>query len=698
MASPRKTLGGIVALDGHEESVTTQLRLLPTSPQIMILPGVQCYMKQDGDASDQDVPAMIRNVQEGLKERNEAARTFLRHSTLENKRLVFLKGSTSSAKALCVRSIMDHHTDGDYHEAEQLLDHVVQEGLLGLEHQWHDWQSRSCRQLKPQESGEVIEKSPVEAAPEADNASDDPITKAMRAADALDRETENLQESNELDLTTASRPRCNSLPLYGYTDGFEDAAPFFVFGAQSRSPTETTRKASVDMLCSPISSKFAVTHYEKPSKGQIAHHISDMVSTGRTGDMPQPPTAAMWSPMTHEYFTPGDTTFDPRSPDTSIFRDSSVLEGTLPGGLCPPPTHQRIRSLDRMFPIAPKYGDVCIEELASSPTAVGTPTPRVETFGYKTQSPGSWVALEDGNDTLHHHEDPILGAQMISVKPQRATIVFDPVPKEKKCRRVRSAYVDKGTDADILVTSKPTFEPVFAVEEDLIIYIMDEATNILLDRSFKTFRDGLYPITASSNALQSDAGPEVSSTVKADATLVVHELEASINIASPPMEAKEYDPFAYNHTLQPVSRPASNVRVSIERPPTPDMTPPSSTTPSIAEKQEKFRELSVSSSLTAVTVQNSLRALLNGYFPLEAHGYRQFQFSLLPELDGLWEPVFRQAEPGSPRKDNRRVDQILAIGSQTDVKRDYSMAIVGQLERIGNKSSGLSRSGRLDFR
>ena len=52
MASPRKTLGGIVALDGHEESVTTQLRLLPTSPQIMILPGVQCYMKQDGDASD----------------------------------------------------------------------------------------------------------------------------------------------------------------------------------------------------------------------------------------------------------------------------------------------------------------------------------------------------------------------------------------------------------------------------------------------------------------------------------------------------------------------------------------------------------------------------------------------------------------------------------------------------------------------
>jgi hypothetical protein len=132
---------------------------------------------------------------------------------------------------------------------------------------------------------------------------------------------------------------------------------------------------------------------------------------------------------------------------------------------------------------------------------------------------------------------------------------------------------------------------------------------------------------------------------------------------------------------------------------------------------------------TAIQTQNALRAVLNIYFPGDTDdskggsGYHQFMFPLLlPELGGLWAPIFCEVGPDSvglqnqqpstafssshkqkknqqnPQQQRRHVDMILAVGMQTGVKRDFFLGIVGQLEKLGTKPSGDTRSGRLDFR
>jgi hypothetical protein len=700
MASTRERQGSIVAFDGQPENVTTQLRLLPTSPHILILPGIQSCTQDETENSPFDIPNFIRDVHFALANRNKVAKTFLERSTTDNKRLVFMNGGTSNAQAICVRAIMRHQTDGDWLEAQNIFDHLVQGGLHGLEKQWATWKDQTCR--RPESVASKSGAAQFVAQPEKSQSEDqteDPITKAMRAADALDRETESLQQSNELDLTLTTRPRCNSLPLYGYTDSFNDAAPFFVFGAQSKGPRDRTVActASTNMLLSPTTPRFAVTHYDDSVKELSHHDFAGTASPSCIGESYGPPTASMWSPMTFDYFTPRTATFNPRSPGNSTFGESSLIDVTSPGGLHPPPAHRRIRSLDRMFPMTPKYGDVGIDDLASTPTAVATPTPRVETFGYSSRKPGSWDVSGQSLDTSIQDVAFVKAARTVTMKPSRGTIIFDPVPKDKKRRAVQSVYVDKGTDAEIVVVPEPAFEPLFVMDEDLVVHIKDEIPDPVLDRAIQAFRDGVYPVLASCMSDSKPSGTPVEDTSSAtdQGELIPEQSGVPITIASPPMDIDEYDPFAYTHPPRPVSKPTSiALQVSVERPPTPDETP----TPSIAEKQDKFRDFIISSKQTAVAVQNSLRSILNTYFPPESQGYRQFQFSLLPELEALWEPIFRQAEPGSPRKDNRRVDQIIAIGSQRDVGREYSVSIMGQLENLGKKSSGLTRSGRLDFR
>jgi hypothetical protein len=41
---------------------------------------------------------------------------------------------------------------------------------------------------------------------------------------------------------------------------------------------------------------------------------------------------------------------------------------------------------------------------------------------------------------------------------------------------------------------------------------------------------------------------------------------------------------------------------------------------------------------------------------------------------------------------------ILAVGAESGVTKDRLSEVVGQLEKLGFKTSGLSRSGRLDIR
>ncbi len=112
---------------------------------------------------------------------------------------------------------------------------------------------------------------------------------------------------------------------------------------------------------------------------------------------------------------------------------------------------------------------------------------------------------------------------------------------------------------------------------------------------------------------------------------------------------------------------------------------------------QKFRSCSVTEHQTAVSLQNALRSILNTHFPVEDVGFHHSQFRLLPEMDSLWRPVFRQSESHRSLRGDK-MDLILAIGAQKGVKKEFCSAVMGQVEKLGTKPSGISRSGRLDLR
>lgn len=137
-SSPTQTeglLGSIVAFEGKSDIVSTQLRLLPTSPQLLILPSVESYIKARADEQHEcfDARSYIRKVHDALIARVAAARSFLNEATTGHKHLVFVNGGTPGAQALCVREIMRYETHGDRSEAEAIFDEIIKEGVAGLE-------------------------------------------------------------------------------------------------------------------------------------------------------------------------------------------------------------------------------------------------------------------------------------------------------------------------------------------------------------------------------------------------------------------------------------------------------------------------------------------------------------------------------------------------------------------------------------
>jgi hypothetical protein len=116
-------------------------------------------------------------------------------------------------------------------------------------------------------------------------------------------------------------------------------------------------------------------------------------------------------------------------------------------------------------------------------------------------------------------------------------------------------------------------------------------------------------------------------------------------------------------------------------PPTPTLTPPPT-----HGNADRFLDLSPINAGNAINVQNSLRQLLSMHFP--AGEYSQHYYSVAPEAERLWKPVFRNDERSSIGNEGRTVDQIVALGCEEGVKLDFFWQISGQIEKLGTKTDG----------
>ncbi|KAF5661286.1 gastric mucin [Fusarium heterosporum] len=678
-------LGSIVAFEGRGDTISTQLRLLPSSPRVLILPSVQSYISDEGTGSQTDVRVYVKKIHEAAVARYDAAQVFLQGSTPNSKRLVFMHGGTPSAQALCIKTIMDHETDGDYPRAELLFNQLVRDGVAGLNNPVRDWRRQNT--FDDTDQGVIDENL------------EDPITRAMRAADALDRQTANLQPSNDLDLTVTTRPRSNSLPLYGYDDNFGDDAPFFVFGARGQGEGRITADEAKSYPHSPQTSRFSVRHYDQ-SAGRICRGVTNLQSPSmRNSFLVSPSCIGESYDLKAAPISPGPEGLSPRSDIASIPSTDNVVYGeasllVMRSSSCAS-TLSRIKSLDRIYLPNPKYQDSRISTAATEFTQQPDHDLNHEHSRlYRLSQATSLNSTEFSSD----RRSIVGGCRTIVVKNNIPIIKVAPVPLGKKRKPARASYVDRGTDAEKSPEPKETFQPVLSLTEDLVVHIKEDVPDPLLNSVIRGLRMGHFPVVYSPASVADEGNGLIPKTPR---------LEVSANIGyagggqgkRPPNTGQcnypdEYDPFAYEPTWLRRKPLPSLPRVDVQSPPTPVQTPP----PLMLDFESKIHDLSINSQQTAITVQNSLRSVLQNHIPPENHGYRQFQFPLLPELEGLWKPVFWETEPDRTHGSGRRVDQILAFGAQRGVKRDYASAIAGRLEKLGCKHSGMSRSGRLDFR
>ncbi|KAI1388306.1 uncharacterized protein F4822DRAFT_428926 [Hypoxylon trugodes] len=707
--------GSLVAFEGPQDIISTQLRLLPNSPNILIIPPLQFFIKEDEPEAQFDARSHILTIHKACCERIETAWAFLRESTPSNKRLVFMNGGTASSQVECISDIAKYVTNGDLEKAERIFNRLVRDGVTGLRGQ----QQKDLSSKPPQPMANGYQPSQPDG-----EAANDPSSEAMRAADALDDETASLQSNHEVDLTSRLRPRSTSVPAYRIADDLQNAAPFYVFGAHrwhkrnntydSAIPqqprrshtTQDSRKATRRAL-EPVGSRV----------NEINGHLSPLPNAAEE-DLKKP-----LSPASFDFLSPHSFA-SATVPNTPAICEAYVVNVRHSTSAI---YHKKTKPVDQIYSSAIRNQDILLCSFPHPPDS-------------KPLGPEASPRIQQ--------ERPLLRSKFASEIPRptfstpRRSIIRrnppSPLNLHKPLRRPvtyidratspRNSYVDRGTttepepelnldhiytdqsdtDAELTVSedapqpsSREQLETVMPMLENLVILFKAEKPDLRLEATIQAFRDGKYPISKSPPETEAEKIPEQSRSPSPQkppqrVMPLVNKPKNQVQHAEVApayrVDADEYDPFAYGKYPRPPNQNASSNRPST--PPTRDKTPPSAT-----KKLERcFHDFTTTDCRTAVCMQNSLRSILNIYFPPEDTGFHQFNFPLLPELSSLWKPVFREAETGTVIKRKRKVDLILAIGAQQGVDKDFLSAISGSLEKLGTKPNGVTRSGRLDLR
>ncbi|KAI1780476.1 hypothetical protein F4818DRAFT_6994 [Hypoxylon cercidicola] len=704
--------GNLVAFEGPQDTISTQLRLLPNSPNILIIPPLRHFMREHPDVPF-DARSHILMIHKACSDRVEIARAFLRDSTPNNKRLVFMNGGTASAQVECVSDLSKHLTNGDFEQAERIFKALVRNGVAGL-YNWHRTDVGSA-------SSQTVTVNHQQTEQDEETPSD-PASAAMRAAEALDLETAFLQPNNEIDLTTVSRRRSTSTPIYRLADDFQNAAPFYVFGARRgqnrnlhdsdmpRSPrrrytTRDSRKDDEQMLdlagsriprFSGLPSSPSCSG-EEYSRSQLSLASLDLSSSHSFGFESAPSTPAIREAFAINVRSTASTSShkQTRSVDriyASAIRNQDILLCSFP---TPPRSRPQSGINHRGKPmVRSKFFSEIPRPTFSTPNRPtarrGPPTPLK--LDKPLQRPLSYV--DHGTNPINNYVD-----RSTSMEPESPQAVQN--ASTGSSMGSMSLHLEPSFELD---PSEP-FETVLPMLENLVLLFKGEKLDMQLEATIQAFKEGIYPINMPPVVTEAKEDPDRLDTPSPhERQRASHDSEKLTNgvqheevTPTYQLDSEEYDPFAYEKYPRPPRTWLSEHNTSSRRPSTPPT--PAQTPPLTERKPERcFHDFMTTSCRTAVCMQNSLRSILNIYFPPADAGYHQFNFPLLPELSSLWKPVFREADSGTVIKRKSKVDLILAIGAQKGVDKDFLGAISGSLEKLGAKPNGVTRSGRLDLR
>ncbi|KAI1210638.1 uncharacterized protein F4807DRAFT_54233 [Annulohypoxylon truncatum] len=716
--------GSLVAFEGPQDTVSTQLRLLPSSPNILIIPPLRYFLKEENPEAPFDARSRILAVHKACRDRAEMAHAFLRDSTPSNKRLVFMNGGTASAQMECVSDISEYITDGDFTKAERIFIKLVRNGVAGLSKR-----RKASLNFKPSQIGVTNRQLKGRDG----GIANDPVSEAMRAAEALDLQTAFLQTNTEVDLTTGNRPRSSSTPIYRVVDDYQNSTPFYIFGAR-----KWQRRISFDPDLPQTPRRSHTTQDHRKNTRRTLHPVGSRVNELRS--QPNSPfqvgeehPGRLSSHATIDVSSPQSFKFD-STPNTPAICEALVVDVRHSVSAA---SHKKTKSVDRIYSSAVRNQDILLcsfpqpprsrpTSTINSPICQGTPATPLPRSPLSPRSPRQKFTTDIPRPTFS--------------TPKRSMVRRNPPSPLKldKARRplsyvdvgtsTTSSYVDRGTTTEpepeltILISPEANMEDSSSIDfsdsfeldpdvphetvlpmvENLVILFKAEQPDSRLEAMIQAFREGEYPISTSPYEAAVEKNSDQSGNLNprsiplVDRRRISYVKHAEVSPACH-LDPDEYDPFAYgkypcsSHGLSPkhdrhAHRPTT--------PPTPATTPPLAT----KKPQKCFHDFTTTNCRTAVGMQNSLRSILNIYFPPEDAGYHQFNFPLLPELSSLWKPVFRETDSGTVIHRKRKVDLIVAIGAQQGVDKDFLAAISGSLEKLGTKPNGVTRSGRLDLR
>ncbi|KUJ08509.1 uncharacterized protein LY89DRAFT_788882 [Mollisia scopiformis] len=679
-------LGRFVALEGDSETIATQLRLLPPSQKILIVPALPDAFSQNSDKDSFNPSTFIRNVHTAFTERSEAARAFLRKSTSTQPRLVLQNGGSVSARATCISKIANL-TEGDIGRAETIFNEIVKDGLAGL--MKLDVGSEDDKaMLVAQESNEV----------QVQDGMEDPSVRAMKAADSLERETEALQPNSAHEGTPGLETTVDSHAMGASHSTLNGSVPL-----KSSDASEVPQKVvGIDKNGNNI----VRTVLTVPSRSRRFTVEEKRTTFGTQFTISTPATASTIGPTKSEETEEDDEDLDFASPEEeSMFSAPATpavyKEAFLVDVQSSPPTKtvRKAQSIDMFYSrnsklLHPSSGPMQLKHTASDYHLRRPAIPERRSDNYQTLPRTTF--MKASQTTIR--KSPTLSA---SAKSNSSST--EAVPPR--------VYVDRGEDAfQVSKESMEPFVPVFPVVEDLIIHLVDDNANQILESVISSYKDGTYPAlppTTSSPLPEEGEDQEAPiSAVQSKKEDKALRPESCLTAETDDMgyeRRHDYDP--YNDSYPPdIKRQwppmQNNARVSSldssVGPPTPTLTPP--VVPEVNDIAQKFVDFTPTNPNNAINVQNSLRQLLILHLPAGENGYSQHYYPVTPEAERLWKPVFRNDQNTSIGNDGRNVDQIIALGCEDGVKKDFFFQMSGQVERLGSKRDGVNRSGRLDIR
>ncbi|KAG7285175.1 hypothetical protein NEMBOFW57_009796 [Staphylotrichum longicolle] len=226
------------------------------------------------------------------------------------------------------------------------------------------------------------------------------------------------------------------------------------------------------------------------------------------------------------------------------------------------------------------------------------------------------------------------------------------------------------------------FEPVLPLMEDLVVFFTPETPNELHNFVFRRLSEGFRTPRQSISGLVTQRHDSLFS-----AETSCLSMEDGDELDQPQSEDDHVNDSAAHWAHKDL----------IHGLPTPSRSPNPMDASSVVMPRVDARLYSISvGEETAASIQNFLRSFLGSQFPLQDRKYSTYDGVELAE-PGLWRPLECDGQVVSPDGEPR-LDLILAVGAESGVKKNRLSEIVGQIDQLGFKTSGLSRSGRLDIR